>query len=33
MGSVTVGSWAELVSRGTDNAMSGLSQMVGSEIM
>ena len=32
MGSVAVGSWAELVSRGTDNAMSGLSQMVGSEI-
>ena len=32
MGSVSVGSWAELVSRGTDNAMSGLSQMVGSEI-
>jgi chemotaxis protein CheC len=32
MSSVAVGSWAELVSRGTDNAMSGLSQMVGSEI-
>ena len=32
MGSVAVGSWAELVSHGTDNAMSGLSQMVGSEI-
>lgn len=32
MSNVSVGSWAELVSRGTDNAMSGLSQMVGSEI-
>ena len=32
MGSVAIGSWAELVSHGTDNAMSGLSQMVGSEI-
>ena len=32
MGSVAVGDWANLVSRGTDNAMSGLSEMVGTNI-
>ena len=32
MGSVAVGDWADLVSRGTDNAMSGLSEMVGTDI-
>ena len=32
MGSVAVSSWAELVSHGTDNAMAGLSEMVGREI-
>ena len=32
MGSMTIGPWAELVSRGTENAMSGLSQMIGQEI-
>ena len=30
--SVTVGSWANLVSRGTENAMAGLSEMIGQEI-
>ncbi len=32
MNSVTQGRWAELVSKGTTNAMSGLSQMIGQEI-
>ena len=32
MGGVAVASWADLVSKGTDNAMTGLSQMVGTDI-
>ena len=30
--SVTTGAWADLVSRGTENAMAGLSQMIGKRI-
>ena len=32
MGGLAVGAWADLVSRGTDNAMAGLSTMVGTDI-
>ena len=32
MGSMTLGPWAALVSLGTDNAMSGLSEMIGQDI-
>jgi chemotaxis protein CheC len=32
MGGVTLGPWAALVSLGTDNAMQGLSQMIGQDI-